>query len=86
MLVGRARLGLGVGERSGLLPLRKLIEAHFRVADTLGRVAFDSVREPGAPARPPLLERHRRIVVGAVALLVALCARLGLFKARSACN
>ena len=64
----------------------ELLQAHLGVADALQGLVLRAFGEPAAPAVVTPIRGHRRVVVGAVALLVSLDASLGLFKARSACN
>jgi hypothetical protein len=64
----------------------ELLEAHFGVADELRRLILRLLIEPAGPAATALIQGHRWIEIGAVALLVVVSAPLGLFKTRSACN
>ena len=87
VLVGGEGLGDVVGwKRAGGAVDGKLFEAHFGVPDPLGGLCGATRLEPSGPACAALIGAHRRVVVGAVALLVCLLASLGLFKAGSACN
>ena len=86
VLVSGRRSHFRVRKRSRRAIDRELLEPHLRVADTLRRIVFNPLVEPGAPALPSLFDADGGIVVGSVTLLVALRASLGLFKARSACN
>jgi len=80
------RLRLLVRERPRRSVEGELPEAHFSVADELGRLVFRLLIEPPVPATATLVGGDRRVEVGPVALLVVVGASLGLFKAGSACN
>lgn len=89
ILVLVRRNGLGFvfgGERPRGSVDGELSQAHFGIADALWWLILRMLVDPDAPTVTPLLGGHRRVVIGAVALLVGLDGSLGLFKAGSACN